>query len=168
MSISDVPGLAEKVEIAVRPLTEHGDFYLEKITHDEMHGDIDVLLTSKEFNIQFHVLLKVSGSFRCLFHVNSVKKSFSADTLFRACQINIPLKIDYLAPPIDYQKIWKKFRDQKKVNEFLLEESKFIEEMNRLCKEINENLPIFDDLFISSNIDKTWDLYIAESRKKRL
>ena len=167
MADQDIPKLTEKVETAVWPLTEHGDFNLEKITHDEMHGDIDVLLTSKEFNIQFHVLLKVSGSFRCLFHINTVKKSFSADTLFRACQINIPLEIDYLAPPIDYQKIWKRFKDQKKVNEFLLEDSKFIEEMNRLCNEIKENLPLFDDLFISSNIDKTWDLYIAESRKKR-
>jgi hypothetical protein len=102
MDESNNPGMLDQIQTAVRPITQNGDFYLTSITHEEMYGDVDVLLTSKEFNIQFHILLKVSGTFRCIFHVNTVKKSLNADTLFRACKINIPLKTDFFAPPIDY------------------------------------------------------------------
>lgn len=168
MTISEVPGVQEKVEAAVKPLTEHGDFYLAGITHDGYYGDLKVLLTSKEFNITFHTLLKAPKVFSCSFIVNSVNKHFSAEFLFPACHIDIPLRTEHPLTDIDYGVLRDRYNNREKENEILLERSKFIPEIHRLSNEIIKILPILDDLFISSNINKTWELYLAESRKRKL
>lgn len=165
--MSEVPGIMEKVEEAVRPLTEHGDFYLTNITHDGYYGDLKVLLTSKEFNITFHTLLKAPKVFSCSFIVNSVNKHFSAEFLFPACHIDIPLRKERPLTDIDYSVLRDRYNNREKENEILLERSRFIPEISRLSNQIKKILPLLDDLFMSPNIDKTWDLYIAESRKKQ-
>lgn len=168
MSIADVPGLAEKVDAAVRPLTEKGDFYLTNISHEDYYGDVDVVLTSKEFNIIFHILLKAPQVFTCSFKVNSFNKYFSAEFLFPAFLIDIPLRNEQPGTASNFRRIKDIFKDRKKINSDLLERSKFIPEIQRLSSEIINILPLLDELFLSSNIDKTWDLYLAEARKRNL
>jgi hypothetical protein len=164
---STEPGMLERVKEAVRPLTEDGHFRFERFEYMEYHGDADVYLSSQNFDIKFHMLLKVHKDVFCFFIVKDGNKFFTADTLFQVFHIDIPLRIKKLDPEIHYESLKVFYRHYQKISEVLLEKTQFIDELSRLCKEIRKVTPELENLFSRENVEETNRIYLEESRKKR-
>lgn len=165
MKESEEPGLLERIQTAVQPLTADGKFQLDRIEYGSMYGDVDVNLYSKDLDITFHTMLHASGEVHCFFRVKSEKKVFSAKHLFPALKLSIPLKKGELIRDRDYELIKNSVENHQKIISMLLETKGFLPELNRLCIEIKEKFPEIDAAFNPRNINKTIKLYSIEFRK---
>lgn len=165
MKESEEPGLLERIQTAVQPLIDDGQFQLDRIEYDSMYGDVDVNLCSKDLDITFHTMLRASGEVHCFFRVKPEKKAFSAKHLFPALKINIPLKKGKLIRDWDYKPIKTGVENYQNIISILLETKGFLPELNRLCIEIKERFQEIDVAFDPRNIDETIRLYSIEFRK---
>jgi hypothetical protein len=165
MIYSNEPGLLERIDVAVRPLTDNGEFRLERVEYISYYGDVGVVLSSQNFDINFHILLKAPERITCFFIVKHVEKFFGAQTLFSAFNIDIPMRVEKTGGNIEYEWLRLRYRHYQKINEVLLQNSRFIDEIQRLSKEIKRIMPRLEDLFSPEKIEETYRLYLEKARE---
>jgi len=159
------PGMLEWIEDAIRPLTDEGKFRLERVEYMDNHGDVDIILSSKNYDIKFHMLLKVHKDFFCFFIIKKGERIFFADILFSALSLDIPLHIIKRDPEIHYENLKQLHRRYQMINKIVFEKTKFIQELNRLSREIRNVLPVLDEWFSIEKVDEAYRLYLEEGKK---
>lgn len=158
-------GLLEQVTEAVRPLTDGDSFQLKSLSYCDSYQDGGTIrLVAPQISIDFIYNLRAMNKISLLFRVRSLNEPLVAEPLFAAR--HIPITFHHWELPHDSSDHVKiAAYNSEDIIAFLLWETGFIEELNRLCSEIHANLPALCDALIPENLDETLRLYALENRK---
>ena len=166
-------GLAERVAVAIRPLTDGGGFSLEFINFDVYYGVLRIRLHSDDVDIDFSratTPMSRQGSafdisYRqcgCTFHVHALKSVYMAEYLLPVLHIEMPVIRSYIRLVTSTGSPEGLTWGETTIR-ILLDETCFIEELNTLCRRLQKNLPQIMEAFSDENIEETNRLYTLEA-----
>lgn len=158
-------GLLERIQVAVQPLTTEGSYRLETVEYGTYYRDVEVKLVSEGVVILFQGKLSQHTGVNCYFTIHSLNKTFDAEYLFKALNIDIPLKRGSFIRDLNLEQFAGDIDQYDKEIEYLLKRTGFIEEITRLCVEFKQKLPKIDLLFKPDMIDETIRRYVSEFRR---
>lgn len=158
-------GLLERIQVAVQPLTTEGSYRLETVEYGTYYRDVEVKLVSENVAIRFHGKLSQHTGVNSYFTIHSLNKTFDAEYLFRALDIDIPLKKGSFIRDLNLKQFEGDIDQYDKEIEYLLKRTGFIEEITRLCVEFKQKLSEIDLLFKPDTIDETIRRYRSEFRR---
>jgi hypothetical protein len=166
MIINEKPGILEQIEKAVQPLTGNGEFHLESITFEDYDREITVIIRSHELEIQFQTTMRTHSRVLCYFVVHPVEKSFISIYLYPARGIRIPIND---GRPMKERFPSENFPTAQKYHaliDYYLQETGFIQELNRQCNAIHAEMPEMRNFFKAENLEETIRLYLSEAKKQ--
>ncbi|NMB79435.1 MAG: hypothetical protein GYA23_10130 [Methanomicrobiales archaeon] len=166
MYSNEQSGLLEQIQPAIQPLTETGDFYLKSISINDFESAIIIQLSSPGLEMRYGATA-IHSHVNCVFIIHSLKKFFSIDYLSPALKLNITINKgefleNYPSPPSGIIETTEKYQARW---DAILKGVNFIEELNRQCIGIRDNLPEIRRAFSPENIDETVRVYSAEYKK---
>lgn len=165
MISNDASGILEKIQDAVKPLTDTREFDLEYISLNDWESTLNFKVRSSWIEITFGASA-IHTHLSCSLIIPSVKKIFIADFLFPALNLNIPIiKGEFQAHPlpepgtsndsVKYQAKW----------DAILRGTGFIEKLHQQCLGIRDNLPEIRKAIDLDHLNQTIQVYVAEYRK---
>lgn len=168
MHLSDAPGYLEEIQIAVRPLTDSGEFWLERITWNRHYRSSRIVnLCSPDLDIGFSANGEPETSVECFFLVNSVKKVFSFTYL-------LPVLDSYERNkhPVDLVTYFRNLvtsgpRKESRAGFVAISlTNRDAVEIHRSCIALQKAMPKIQAAFSGKNIDTTIRAYLSKQKER--
>lgn len=160
--LSQSEGFVERVRFAVKPLTDCSDFTLKSVSYRD-HWREDggsILLISNSMNIRYNFRFDGSAII-CSFKLPSIEVPFYAEYLFATRKIPVSFGKCHPLRSLSGNEREKKFPGISKITQYL-DESGMIEELNRLCIQMADNMPAIQGSFSPENLDETLHRYTQD------
>lgn len=157
----------EKIISAVRPLTDDNLFFLETVEYGTYYGHIKIKIISEDMNIIFSEHMRYKPEISCYLEIKSENKSFNLKYLIPALKLKLSLEKDENGDIPEHYSDNIISQQQFDEIDYLLKNTGFIENLNKLCTDIKSELPVFLPRFDKEEIDETIQLYVAEFRKNK-